>query len=506
MSTTRPPVSARRSFSGAGPALDGLLDTRFTSLARNTIDYWMLPEREQMTEEGVLRAMEQVSIEDDSTVQLYLHVPFCAQRCRFCAFSGGNSLDFRQAERFSRLLVRQLKDLVKRVGLGGRWIRAVNIGGGSPDLLGPHVGRVLDAVRDLDGCDDRTELAVELTLSTTHREFVEELVRTGVMKVSFGVQSLDPVIRGHLRQPESIHHLDRVLEWVGGRIPVVNGDLITGLPGQSLEGALADLRILMEDPRITGVSSYVLTEGAAPSLIAALRSGEIPPLPSSEEHARMRLMTYAAFARAGWPRRGTNTYYDPSLPESLRDRLTGNECIGTRRYEDLLLGVGPQAVSSLPGVRAENRVDIEGWCRAVENGDHPFHLPKCANVHQKDIALWAFPLRWEGLPRATFEKAHREGAFSERQIETLNRYVEEGLVLETEQGYELSILGEVFMGHLVRGLKSVEGRRAVDEYIREGEELGEAISTGLLTDRNEANNRQLAEELLSGSEIGRSES
>lgn len=475
----------------------GLFSTRYTTLASNTIDYWMLPDDASMTEARVLRAIERAPVLEDASLQIYLHVPFCAQRCRFCAFSGGNSLDFSEAERYTRLVVLQIRDLLDRTRIKGHPIRSVNIGGGSPDLVGIHVGYLLKAMRDLPGCGDDTEFSVEFTLSTTKRDFIEELVRYDVTKASFGIQSLDRQVRGYMRQPKSLHHLEQVLGWIDGRIPVVNADLITGLPGQDLKVALGDLQTLMRDPRINCISSYVLTPAAAPSLLAAIAAGEIPPMPSAHERALMRLHTYGTFLREGWVRRGTNTYLNPArVPPDVLERIAGNECIGGSHYEAFLLGAGPQAVSSLPGARVENRVDIDGWCRAMEHGEHPFHLPKCADVAQEDTALWVFPLRWEALPQDRFDRMIANRAVSESQLSTLAAFEREGLVIHTSRGYELSILGEVFMGHLVHDLKKDAGRRAVDDYVAEGYALGEAISTGRVADANDSNNRQIALPLL----------
>ena len=478
-------------------AAGGLLDTRFAALASNTIDYWMLPDDPSMTEDRLLRAIQEAPVQEDASLQIYLHVPFCAQRCRFCAFSGGNSLEFREAGRFARLVVEQMTDLLERTRIRGRRIASVNVGGGSPDLLGSHVGTVLRSVRELPGCADDTEISVELTLSTTQREFIEELVRYDVTKVSFGIQSLNPQVRRHMRQPVSLRHLDQVLDWIDGRIPIVNADLITGLPGQDLAVVNADLRALMQDERIQGVSSYLLTAGAAPSMLAAMESGVIPTQPGQQEQALMRLHTYGSFLRQGWVRRGTNSYYHPGrIPEDVLTRVAGNECIGTSHYGAFLLAAGPQAVSCLPGARIENRVDIEGWCRDLEHGNHPFHLPKCSDAHQKDTALWVFPLRWEGLPRGRFESMLEQGALTVAQIRTLEELVREGLLVQNAEGFELTLLGEVFMGQLVRSLKKPEGRRAIDEYVEEGHALGLAIAGGRARDANETNNRQIYDTLL----------
>ncbi|MEM7203124.1 MAG: radical SAM protein [Planctomycetota bacterium] len=474
-----------------------LLHSRYTRLARNTIDYWMLPDAAHLTEPEVLAAFDSAPWLEDASLQLYLHVPFCAQRCRFCAFSGGNSLEFREAQRYVRLVIEQMRDLWSRSSARGQRIRSVNIGGGSPDLLGREIGPLLRAVRDLPGCDDDTEIAVEFTLSTTKREFIDELAKYEVTKASFGIQSIDARVRRWMRQPATVVGLDRVLDWIDGRIPVVNADLITGLPGQDLRTAQQDLRALTEDPRIHAVSSYVLTAGAAPAMLAAMQSGTVPPQPSPATQALMRVHTYTALLREGWLRRGTNTYVDPRrvAPEVL-ERLAGNECIGSSHFEAFLLAAGPQAVSSVPGARLENHVDVATWTAAVERGEHPFHLAKCSTQSQRDTALWVFPLRWEGLPRERFEAMLQGGALTQGQLRSLHRLVREGLVIENNRGYELSCVGEVFMGHLVRELKSAAARRAVDDYIEEGEALGRAIADGDVQDENPANNRQIADALL----------
>ena len=75
-------------------------------------------------------------------------------------------------------------------------------------------------------------------------------------------------------------------------------------------------------------------------------------------------------------------------------------------------------------------------------------------------------------------------------------------MLHTSRGHELTLLGEVFMGHLVRDLKKQDGRRAVDAYIAEGERLAASIARGEIADANAANNRQLVEDSVAEDEDG----
>ncbi len=145
----------------------GLLGSRYESLAPNTIDYWMRPDEPTLALDQLRTAIEQAPVLDGASLGIYVHVPFCAQRCRFCAFSGGNSLEFAQAERYARLVAQQLCDLHDRVLIRGHFVRSVNIGGGSPDLLKTHIGSLLRSIRELPGVTALTEISVEMTLSST---------------------------------------------------------------------------------------------------------------------------------------------------------------------------------------------------------------------------------------------------------------------------------------------------------------------------------------------------
>jgi oxygen-independent coproporphyrinogen-3 oxidase len=480
--------------------MSGLLHSRFDRVADNTIDYWMKKDTSDLTHERVASAIQSAPWQERSTMQMYLHVPYCAQHCSFCAFSGGNSLDFKSAEKYSRLLVASMQDLVASTQAVGKKIRAVNIGGGSPDLLKRHIGYVLAAVRDLPGVSDETELSVELTLSTARDEFIDELLKYNVTKASFGIQTTDPSIRKSLRMPEAMRNLDSICKRLAAGIPIINADLITGLPGQSVATVIEDLRFFMQHPHVNSISSYLLTAGAGPRLIGDIQSHRTAPPPSQAEQALFRLHSYSTLIRDGWIRKGTNTYMNPrKIAKSKLDMMAGNECIGARRYEDFLLGVGAQAISSLPGARVENTVDIQAWTADVERGRQSFALSKCSLEHQHDMALWVFPLMADGLAVSEYDAMARDGVLGREQIANFEAFIEEGLIVRSGPSYELSIVGEVFMGHLVRLLKTPEDRAVIDEYIQEGQILGSLLASSQITDANAANNRQIFKQLVSTS-------
>jgi oxygen-independent coproporphyrinogen-3 oxidase len=472
----------------------GLLSTRFSNLAENTYETIGYFQNSNPTQQMVLDAIATAPVTEDASLQLYIHVPYCAQKCRFCAFTGANSVSTKNAERYAELVLWQLNDMLKRTQVKGHHIESVHIGGGSPDLLGKHIGTILKGVRDIAGCDNNTEISVEMAISTAKSDFIEELVRYQVTKTSFGIQTFDPRIRKSMRQPGTLKDLPRVINMINGRIPIVNADLMTGLPGQTLQIALKDLQTLIEYSGINAISSHLFTSCAAPSIIKGILLGDLPPQASQQDQALMRLYTFSMLRQQGWEKGGTVTFVNTKkVPREIINLLSGNECHGQSHFGAFQVSAGVKAISSMPGIQLENISSIDEWCEIVERGEQPFFLPKCSVKELKDVALWAFPLRPEGLPKKRYEWMIKNNALSSKQIETLSNLCKEGLVIETNKGYDLSILGEVFRGHLIRELKKEVGQKAAANFVAEGKKLGQMMAAGLLEDKNLANNRQLVD-------------
>src|SRR5690606_33785447 len=111
-----------------------LLGTRFNSLAENTIDYWMKPDS-QLSASDINNKLTTLEWGEKSTLQLYIHIPFCMQKCSFCAFSGGNSLEFEEAKTYISYLKKHLDFMLSQTKTKERKIDSIHIGGGSPDIL-----------------------------------------------------------------------------------------------------------------------------------------------------------------------------------------------------------------------------------------------------------------------------------------------------------------------------------------------------------------------------------
>jgi coproporphyrinogen III oxidase-like Fe-S oxidoreductase len=191
---------------------------------------------------------------------IYVHIPFCASRCSFCdcySFQLKRHRE-RHIEAYIALLTQEIR-LWSRLGtLAHRPVSTVHFGGGTPTFLREKsFRRLVQNLRESFHTGPQTEWALESTSSELTDEMFSLLDALGFTRLHVGVQSLENPVRRLInrREPAAI-----VLEKISRALRmgwVVSVDLICGLPGQSLEGFLSDVKTLA-GAGVHGFSLYEL--------------------------------------------------------------------------------------------------------------------------------------------------------------------------------------------------------------------------------------------------------
>ncbi len=174
---------------------------------------------------------------------LYLHIPFCEMRCGFCNLFTTANPEQELEQRYLGTLRRQAERV--RASLGDCSFSRMAVGGGTPTYLAPEaLDGLFNLTHELFGVDPHgIPVSVETSPRSAGPERLEVLRRRGVRRISIGVQSFEEreaAAAGRAqRTPEVAAALDRIRD-IG--FPVLNIDLIYGLPGQTVESWLASLR------------------------------------------------------------------------------------------------------------------------------------------------------------------------------------------------------------------------------------------------------------------------
>ncbi|MCC8365430.1 radical SAM family heme chaperone HemW [Xenorhabdus sp. PB61.4] len=179
-------------------------------------------------------------------LSLYIHIPWCVQKCPYCDFnSHALKGDVPHQEYVEHLLTDLRHDLPM---VEGREVSTIFIGGGTPSLLSAEgMQRLLDGVRELLPLSPQAEITMEANPGTVEADRFSAYQQAGINRISIGVQSFgsDKLIRlGRIHGPEEAKRAARLADGLGLRS--FNLDLMHGLPNQTLDEALNDLRQAIE--------------------------------------------------------------------------------------------------------------------------------------------------------------------------------------------------------------------------------------------------------------------
>ena len=135
---------------------------------------------------------------------LYLHVPFCRKRCKFCYFRVYTDVAAADVERYSQALAAEAALAAARPAVSNRPLRYVYFGGGTPSFLSvKQLERLVDGLHRSFGWDDAEEVTFECEPGTLSEPKVQALKALGMTRVSLGVENFDDAIleangRAHL--------------------------------------------------------------------------------------------------------------------------------------------------------------------------------------------------------------------------------------------------------------------------------------------------------------------
>lgn len=326
---------------------------------------------------------------------VYLHVPFCAAKCDYCAFATWTDRHHLQQAYLDACRV----DIDTAVAAGMPAATSIFVGGGTPSLVDPsQLVAVLDAVPRSPGC----EVTVECNPDTVTPELVATYAAGGVNRLSLGVQSMVAHVLAGLGRTHVPDNVRRAVAWArDAGIPTFNLDLIYGGAGETVDDwrRTVDGALALDPPH---VSAYALTVEAGTPLaddprrqpddddqaekyLIAAEAFEAAGLgwyeisnwarPGHEcRHNQLywSMGDYQAFGCAGHSHRGGRRFWNVRTPERYIDAVAAGrspEAAGERldpddrRIEALQLAVRTRAgvpAAALPVAELDDLVEVEG--------------------------------------------------------------------------------------------------------------------------------------------------
>ena len=281
---------------------------------------------------------------------LYIHVPFCARKCAYCAFYS------RPAEPdlvsgWLRGIARELERLPESFAP-----ESIFFGGGTPTVLAESdLARLLELVRARVNLAPVVEWTCEANPGTLTADKAVQLRQAGVNRLSIGAQSFDDAT---LRRLGRIHTAAETRECVAlaraAGFENVGLDVIYGVPGVSRESFCADVEAALAlNPEHVSCYCLEIEDGTA-----FAREAQAGRLEVSEEEQRAQFdWARKRLAAGGWAHYEISNFAQP-----------GRECRQNMLYwtGGDYVGIGPAAHSHWEGVRWGNSPELPDWKRAFE--------------------------------------------------------------------------------------------------------------------------------------------
>lgn len=289
-----------------------------------------------------------------SPFSLYIHIPYCGQRCPYCDFNTYVEAKIPETT-YTEALLAELRYRAQLPSWRGRKMQSIFFGGGTPSLFqAESLGAVVSAARE-HFPNDAIEISIEVNPGTVTREYFATLKEQGINRISIGAQSFNP---RSLRELGRAHSVEQTLEASAAvraaGIENLNLDLIYALPHQTVSDFECDVRdICAQSP--DHISAYQLTIEKGTPFSFRFHQGDLP-LPLEEETVAMMEYLSRALADAGYAQYEISNFASPD-----------KRCRHNQAYWDgddyLGIGAGAHSYCSLEG---------DGFGRRWSN----FALPK----------------------------------------------------------------------------------------------------------------------------------
>ncbi|GIW99133.1 MAG: coproporphyrinogen III oxidase [Pirellulaceae bacterium] len=366
---------------------------------------------------------------------LYLHIPFCRKRCKFCyfkVFTGKNSTEI---ETYVQSLCREIELVSRQPAMGGRPFRFVYFGGGTPSFLSPkQLTSLVDRLRANINWDHAEEVTFECEPGTLSETKVHTLKDLGVTRLSLGVENFNDAILEENGRAHLSKEVYRAWEWiVAADFPNVNIDLIAGMVGETWDNWRENVRRTLElSPESVTIYQMELPFNTVYSEGILQQHQESPVADWPTKRAWVRY-AFEQLAEAGYVQSSAYTMIkDPNkVSFSYRDNLwQGSD----------LLATGIASFGHINGVHYQNVAEWQQYIGMLAEGRLPLGRAYTPTHRQRMIRELILLLKRGWVDREYFLSKFAVDVWEEYDA-VWREYEEEGWVRRDDHQVRLTMEG-----------------------------------------------------------------
>ncbi|MEM7050314.1 MAG: coproporphyrinogen-III oxidase family protein [Acidobacteriota bacterium] len=305
----------------------------------------------------------------DEPFGLYLHIPFCRKRCKFCYFRVYTDKNSGEISRYTDALAREVELYATQPAIAGRPLRFVYFGGGTPSFISVrHLSALVDRVREAFSWDAVEEVTFECEPGTLTRSKLATIRELGVTRLSLGIENFNDEILRENGRAHLTREIDRVLPWITDLdFDQLNIDLIAGMVGETWETWRETIERTIElAPDSVTIYQMELPYNARFSKQLLEGGGELPPFADWQTKREWNNYAMESLQAAGYD---VSSAYTMIKPGKAGARFLYRDALW---HGSDLLGAGIASFSHFRGVHFQNNAGWGDYLEAIEEGRFPW--------------------------------------------------------------------------------------------------------------------------------------
>lgn len=379
-------------------------------------------------------------------INLYAHIPFCKGKCQFCPFNS-MPINKQNLDEYFNALKKEIDMYSKEEYFKSKIIESIWIGGGTPSAVPiEEIKSLLEFISQRFTIAEDCEITLETNLHDLEEDYIKEVAKTPVTRLSIGVQSFKDKYLKMMGRTYKYENIKAFFDFIRKYKLDVSIDLMYRYPGQTLDEIDEEIEFIKENKNsIDHITLYSLILFPKLGTFKQVKNGRLPLQPKFSTYMEMNKKFTERLPEAGF-----HQYTSNHFAKDGKENVYNNDRWGFPQKE--CISFGPGAFGQIKDYVYCNEHSIQEYYQKVNNNEKPVQEGKKMNLNEKisrylvlgckclKVDLELFKEK-TGVDALEYYKEEIEWMIEDGLIEIKNNYLEvttkgRALIIDIQRAFE----------------------------------------------------------------------
>lgn len=342
----------------------------------------------QFTSSDYIEQLKESNNQIPQNISIYIHIPFCPQRCHFCGCNTETGQKKSVLERYIHAIKQEIKNVSSYLDLHTRRVTQIHWGGGTPNAISMnYIEDVMNLIREKFIIDRNSEIAIECSPAYLEYTDIDLLAKMGFNRMSLGIQDFREDVLNAVNRKKPKHPVGDVVNYLRTKgFSGTNLDFIYGLPLQTVESLSGSIKEAIEiKPDRIVTFSYAHVPWVKKEQLKLEKTG----LPTAKEKMEMLVNNMKLLQDAGYVAIGIDHFAHPGdkLAHAYSSKKLHRNFQGycTLETTGQVYAFGASSISQLWGAYAQNYKNMDHYMDAIEKTGYAVERGFVLNTQQQIV-------------------------------------------------------------------------------------------------------------------------